>query len=291
MMIVLEKSEDKLIEYINGLKNDLSKTRCIFLELSKSHKDLPFDNLADMINTCIDDTSGKIFICYDGDAFLVSPGITTKKFEFLKNQLQNLTGANSELENSEAAHIFDIQTEWFKPISIVEEKIKTIQTKRREAERRQQEALREKRRQELLAYPINPEQITKLAEQRKTRSKPHVLFVEDDSFTRKLAGGVLENHVLTVYAQDGREAVRQYAADLPNIVFLDIDLPDVTGHDVLEKIMQFDREAFVVILSGNGNKDNIVRALSRGAKGFISKPFTRERMLKYIDMYVKQQDE
>ena len=56
-------------------------------------------------------------------------------------------------------------------------------------------------------------------------------------------------------------------------LILDINLPDVTGHDLLERILLIDPDAHVIMLSGNADQTNIVQAMSKGAKGFIAKPF------------------
>ncbi len=60
-------------------------------------------------------------------------------------------------------------------------------------------------------------------------------------------------------------------------------MPDVTRHELLEKIITIDPEAYIIMLSGNASQANIVQAMSLGAKGFIAKPFSREKIFQYID--------
>ena len=74
----------------------------------------------------------------------------------------------------------------------------------------------------------------------------------------------------------------QYVTHAPDVLFLDIELPDITGHDVLQKVLEMDPDAFVIMLSGNGNKENIFKAMKTGAKGFVGKPFTKDKLLQYI---------
>ncbi len=78
-------------------------------------------------------------------------------------------------------------------------------------------------------------------------------------------------------------ALDKYTNIAPDILFLDINLPDVTGHELLEKILILDPDAYVIMLSGNCDRDNITQAISKGAKGFIAKPFTKDKLFQYID--------
>jgi DNA-binding NtrC family response regulator len=57
----------------------------------------------------------------------------------------------------------------------------------------------------------------------------------------------------------------------------------MNGHVILQEIVSFDPDAFVVILSGNSFKENIIAALEDGAQGFVTKPFTKDKLLHYIE--------
>ena len=86
-----------------------------------------------------------------------------------------------------------------------------------------------------------------------------------------------------VYAtQDGQGAVLNYLNKAPDVVFLDIDLPDMSGHDVLSKIFALDPEAYIIMFSGNGDRGNVLKAIERGAKGFVGKPFSQDKLTHYI---------
>ena len=74
---------------------------------------------------------------------------------------------------------------------------------------------------------------------------------------------------------EGRKLIEQYH---PDMIFLDIGLPDVTGLEILDEIFQIDPKAHVVMLSGNGSRDNVVGAIQKGARDFIGKPFTVEKL-------------
>lgn len=118
----------------------------------------------------------------------------------------------------------------------------------------------------------------------RTHDKLRVLVVEDDAFTRRLVSGTLKGQYDLVEAANGEAAVDAYESYAPDAVFLDIELPDTNGHVLLKKILAFDPHAFVVMLSANSFRDNILRALEEGAQGFVTKPFARDKLVHYLTL-------
>lgn len=117
-------------------------------------------------------------------------------------------------------------------------------------------------------------------EQRKSLK---VLLVDDDPVTRWLVRNSLKYVCQFATAQDGNKALASYKSYLPDIVFLDINLPDKDGLSVLRWIIGHDPGAYIVMFSGESQLDNLVTALEDGAKGFIAKPFMKEQLLHYLD--------
>lgn len=117
---------------------------------------------------------------------------------------------------------------------------------------------------------------------RKVRQPLHIMVVEDDPLTRRLVSGALKENYALITAESAQEAVANYLLHAPDIVFLDIGLPDASGFDVLSQIMASDPEAYVVMFSSNSYLDNVTAALSHGASGFVAKPFKKEKLRRYI---------
>lgn len=118
---------------------------------------------------------------------------------------------------------------------------------------------------------------------RKARQPLHVMIVEDDPLTRRLVTGAFKESYALITAENAQEAIANYLLHAPDIVFLDIGLPDTSGFAVLQQIMASDPEAYVVMFSGSGYLDNVTSALTAGASGFIAKPFKKEKMKHYIE--------
>lgn len=122
-----------------------------------------------------------------------------------------------------------------------------------------------------------------LKEQKSKRTIPYVLLVEDDEMTRRLVATMFKEQYHVITAANAKEALSKYLTNAPDIVFLDINLPDHDGFQVLKKILENDPEAYVVMFSGNSYIDNITHALTIGASGFVAKPFNGDKMRHYID--------
>ena len=123
---------------------------------------------------------------------------------------------------------------------------------------------------------------TEVKKLRKNRVPLHVMVVEDDPLTRRIVTNAFKENYALITAANAQEAVVNYLLHAPDIVFLDIGLPDASGFDVLHQIMASDKDAYVVMFSSNSYLDNITTALSNGASGFVAKPFKKEKMHQYI---------
>lgn len=122
-----------------------------------------------------------------------------------------------------------------------------------------------------------------IAARRQGRRTPQIMIIEDDEFSRRLVESTLQKQFPLVGLGSAEGALRTYADTAPDLLFLDIDLPDVSGHELLERIVAFDPNAYIVMLSGNTDKANILNAMQHGAKGFVGKPFTRAKLFQYIE--------
>jgi CheY-like chemotaxis protein len=139
---------------------------------------------------------------------------------------------------------------------------------------------------------ISPEEIDGIAHMavvlqsskftRQYRTPMTVMLVEDDPVTRQLASKLLSQDHVLVTAASAYEAVVNYLLYAPEIVFLDINLPDESGFIVLDQLTACDPDAYIVMFSGNDGIDNIIDARTRGAQGFVTKPFQRDRLKHYL---------
>lgn len=117
---------------------------------------------------------------------------------------------------------------------------------------------------------------------RDRRKETLVLIVEDDRFTAAYAANILNKDYEILHAKTGEDAIIAYIEHAPDIVFQDIHLPGLNGHETLNAIKKVDPAAYVIMLSVDAVKTNIVEASKGGASGFLKKPFTKERMIAMV---------
>lgn len=111
----------------------------------------------------------------------------------------------------------------------------------------------------------------------KTRGK--ILIVDDERFIRMALGEAVRSwNYQTVEAGTVAQAEKEFTAEEPSIVLLDIDLPDGSGLDLLTKIKEQAPETIVIMITGNVIVDNTIAALRGGAHDFIAKPVKLEEL-------------
>jgi len=86
-------------------------------------------------------------------------------------------------------------------------------------------------------------------------------------------------------AATGEKAIAAFRASIPDVVFLDIELPDLDGQDVLKKIKAIKSNAFVVMVSAHSTVENVKEAITNGAAGFIVKPFSPQKITTILNKY------
>ncbi len=110
-----------------------------------------------------------------------------------------------------------------------------------------------------------------------------VLLVEDDALSRWMVRKSIKDACDLVTAQDARQAISLYQNYKPDMVILDINLPDGSGKEVLKDMLEQDPKAYIVMFSSQDTASNIADTMDKGAKGFIAKPFKKERLFEYIN--------
>ncbi len=100
------------------------------------------------------------------------------------------------------------------------------------------------------------------------------MVVDDSLFQRKNLSKMITQLGGEVVAEaaNGKEAVDLYPRSTPDIVFMDLMMPEMEGTEAVKRIMEIDRKATIVVISSIGHDDIVKQALSLGAKQFLTKP-------------------
>ncbi len=114
--------------------------------------------------------------------------------------------------------------------------------------------------------------------------KLRVLIVDDAIFMRKMISDILVENGMEIVgeADTGAKAVERYMELRPDLVTMDIIMPEMNGIDAVRKIMEFDSKARIVMCSALGQQALVQEAITAGAKDFLIKPFNAARVVEVI---------
>ena len=101
-----------------------------------------------------------------------------------------------------------------------------------------------------------------------------VLVVDDSSTMRKIVSQQLKSEAYDICGEagDGQEAIELYKELSPDVVTLDVNMPIMDGMQALKRILEYDKNAKVVMLTSEGQKQVVIDTIGQGASGYIVKP-------------------
>ncbi|MDL4839540.1 response regulator [Aquibacillus rhizosphaerae] len=113
----------------------------------------------------------------------------------------------------------------------------------------------------------------------------NILIVDDAKFMRVTITNMLKKggHVVVGEAENGNEAIELFESLRPDLVTMDITMPELNGIDALKKILKINSNAKVIMCSAMGQQKLVVDAIELGAKDFLVKPFEENRVLEAIN--------
>src|SRR5579871_534995 len=119
---------------------------------------------------------------------------------------------------------------------------------------------------------------------RKDGQPVRYLVVDDSVFARKSVARMVESFGGTVAgeAADGRSAITEYGRVKPDVVLMDITMPQMEGIEAVENIVRAHPEARIIMVSSVGYQDNILAALQKGARHFVQKPVKPEALYEIV---------
>ncbi len=116
-----------------------------------------------------------------------------------------------------------------------------------------------------------------------------ILIVDDAKFIRITLTNILKkaNHEIVGEAENGREAVRLYRELEPDLVTMDITMPEMSGLDAVKEIKKYFKDARIIMCSAMGQQKMVVDAIEAGAKDFIVKPFDDSQVVDSVSRVLR----
>lgn len=120
-------------------------------------------------------------------------------------------------------------------------------------------------------------------------NRERILVAEDDDFARMAIIGVLQRFGYRVLeARNGRQALEAIRAERPALAVLDVDMPEMGGFEVIERMRDLGIAMPVLILSGRAELDDRVQGLTLGADDYLTKPYAREELLARVKALLRR---
>lgn len=217
----------------------------------------------------------KVYICHDNDAFILANNMPPKTFYIFVRALAKKLSFSS-LENFCTAH--QLENTWKKLDSICTYKLDSLDRLNKVNNIRNMDDT-------VLDFEeksYDHDLLSTLAERRRKHKMPHIFVVDDDAMSRSLIRVSLQGEHQIEFCADGTQALSGYVKYAPDVLFLDIGLPYKTGHELIQDILTIDPSAYIIMFSGLKDKSNVLKSIENGAKGYITKPFSRDHLLRYI---------
>lgn len=224
-----------------------------------------------IIKTYLYNAKGRAFYCNDQDLWLVCKNISP---EILKQSAQQI----ADLIFSEFGEFCDD-----KIFEFSNQSTEFVQTVFSKSQDHISIAMPDTKMPESSA--LEQQNLCANTNQNHAQEQTKVMLVEDDPVTRWMVQNAVQKECEFVSVPSANTAFSTFANFEPDIVFLDIGLPDKSGYEVLEWILRHDPGSHVIMFSGSDDIDNMTNALNKGAAGFIAKPFLKENLLHYIHNY------
>ncbi|MGE3624284.1 MAG: response regulator transcription factor [Bdellovibrionales bacterium] len=238
------KNQQELLDYLPHIKSFLKEWLFVDVRLTEnSDKDFTIGNAAELLHALFESKEGKLYICNDREILmLLRWGARPDPARIARSVEEKLPQGSCDVHVHEST-----------PEGIA--KFEMLITYRK---------------------PVS------LADIRRARTEKIVLVADDDMYMRMLVKkGAGEG--LTVHeAADGKDILSAYKKHVPDMLLLDIHMPNMDGTAVLRDVLAVDPKAYVIMLSADSSRENVEQTLQKGAKGFLTKPFTKEKLQEYI---------
>jgi two-component system chemotaxis response regulator CheY len=118
---------------------------------------------------------------------------------------------------------------------------------------------------------------------------PGILIVDDAAFMRMMIKDILSKNGYTIAgeAENGIKAVEKFKETNPDLIIMDITMPEMDGIQAVKQIMSLDSSTKIIMCSAMGQQAMVIESIQAGARDFIVKPFQAERILEAIKKVLK----
>jgi len=270
--IVNKNAEEALLSLIEEVNRKNTAMVGIYFQLSKVGASPKEDDIINMFKSMLGDRQAKVYFFRDGDILIAWHGAQKALIEEVRKKLYE----QYPVENLDSYYDLHAQGEELR--MLIKKKIEAIPP----SPKATNQPLLSNTGKQSTTLKIDSDQIAFFkakAKERKGRMKTEVLVVEDQNFSKQLLVGMLDKNYKTYGTASAEQGMELYLAHAPDIVFLDIELPGMNGHQFAEQINKLDPDSYIVMVTANSYTDDVMRAKNNNAKGYVVKPYSKQKIL------------
>jgi len=252
MEIIYQKDQTELLKFLVQAKQSLKEWLFVEIRLMEGYNSsFTINDAAKLLYTLYKEREGKVYICNNHEILMLLR-------ESGKHVVSHVTKTIKEYfpEGSCEVEVYEPTPEGMRKLEL-----KFTSRKKEDLDR---------------GEPIP------FAGIRNLRQENVILVADDDMYIRSLVRTSINGKASVHEVSAGDEVLSSYKRLVPDVLFLDLHLPNKDGVGVLQEIMAIDPKAYVIILSSDIEREKVSLTLQKGAKGFLAKPFVKEKLQKYV---------
>lgn len=279
MKIIDTQCEQKLKDILSIIKKEPTLWRCIYIEKTEKSTEIADKLRLELVTLIKDKHSSFLFNLPENELIFFSKG---GEYGLLEEIIKKINSVAESLFIKVFPEIIDTSLD----IEKLEAREKYYTERLKQVKQKKASLAASQNNVKGLHVEEDPQLIAQLKHTREEHEKLTIMLLDDDKITLKMVSSALKEY--RVFSMESpQKALNEYFALAPHIVFLDINMPPYSGHEVLKKITSLDKDAFVIMLSANAYPTDIKKVMENGAKGFVGKPFSRNKLLNYVEVYKK----
>jgi len=262
-MKILQSSEYKqLVDYLPYVKENVDSWQLLNLRLVDQDTFSTIDEIAQLVMMLFQDNDGRLYLCNASELIAVVHIGTKSDAMGLTRKIER-----SLPENSCEVFVHPPDTEGLKKLEIrigqhVRAHFDAVKKATDDATQQHMPA----------SEPVLQE----------SQHEQRILVADDDLYVRTLIKKGVGKGFTVYEVAEGNDVVASYDQYRPDVLFLDIHLPGKEGIEILNEIIKINPYAYVIMLSADSSVQNVQKTIKMGAKGFMAKPFTKEKLMEMI---------
>lgn len=270
---VIENAERKLLTFVDKIREHHYSWGAMYFKSSQLPTSLVPEVVVSALNPVLTDNPAAVYFFRNGDIAICWSGAHKgiEKAVYVCFYERIVFGALKDIET-----YYDLQAST---------DAESLRDRCEQMIKQQEREAAAKRKASFEAAPEQVMMFAAIAKGRALRANPEVLIVEDQLFSAQMLSKLLEPLHKTYIAANAETAWDIYLKYAPDIVFLDVEMPGTNGHKLANIIRQFDKDAYIIMVTASHAAEDIATARSNRVNGYIVKPYGKNKIVEAIDKY------